>query len=289
MRAYAATVTPMYAATPADALQCQLDAITDIDRLRRLEVLPSLPGWMKDGRNGVDDLRQFTTAPLYFWTSQVAAVVEQASRSYPLQQDTFLPTLPSAFCVFEKPTLWAVIEGVRAGLSAVSWLTGPDAATGRLKLRIRGLVWTPGHANVCFSFEIIDPLHLPTSDDPTFAAEVLAVYRWICSASMFVEQRIVEHCTAPVARHAARRATKLNVSPTCNVVGMRRLDRRRLGSADDTAAIEWQCQWLVRGHWRQQFYPRAGRHVPRWIAPYIKGPDNKPLKMPKPTVFAVAR
>jgi hypothetical protein len=285
---YAATIIPQYARTPADALQCQLDAVADVDRLRRLGVLPSLPGWMRDARDGVDDLRQFTGAPLYFWTSHVATLVEQASRSYPIQQETFVPNLPGAFCVFERPTLSVMIHGVQAGLSAVSWLTGRDSVNGRLKLRVRGLVWTPGHANVCFSFEVTDPLRMPTSEDATFADEVLAVYRWICSASMFVEQRILEHVPGHVDRHTARRAARVEISPTCNVVQMRRLDRRRRGD-DDAAAIQWQCQWLVRGHWRRQFYPRAGRHVPRWIAPYVKGPDDKPMKAPKPTVFAVTR
>lgn len=288
LRSYAATVTPLYARNPSDALQCQLDAVAEVDRLRRMGVLPSLPDWMRDQRNGIDDLRQFTTAPLYFWTTPVATVVEQASRSYPVEEDTFLPRLPMAFCVFERPILWAVIHGVRAGLSAVSWLTGRDAASGLLKLRVRGLVWTAGRNDVCFSFEVTNPHRMPSGDDPTFADEVLAVYRWICAASMFVEQRIVEDTTAPVQRHTARRAAKLNLPSTCNVVQMRRLDRRASAS-DHAAAIEWQCQWLVRGHWRRQFYPRAGRHVPRWIAPYVKGPDDKPMKAPNPTVFAVTR
>jgi hypothetical protein len=152
------------------------------------------------------------------------------------------------------------------------------------------LIWTAGHCSVCFSFEVTDPRRMPTSNDPTFAEEALAAYRWICSASMFLEQKIVGHATASVGRHTARRAARLNVASTCNVVQMRRLDRRPSDSGrDESAAIEWQCQWLVRGHWRQQFYGRAGRHVPRWIAPYIKGPHDKPLKPPNSTVFAVTR
>ena len=186
LRAHAAVIKPQYAQTPADALQCWLDAIAVVERLRRMGVLPSMPDWMRDERDGIDDLRQFTTAPLYFWTAQVATVVEQASRSYPVQEDTFLPTLPAAYCVFEQPTLSSMIHGVRAGLSAVSWVTGTDITSGRLKVRARGLVWSAGHCSVCFSFEVTDPRRMPTSNDPTFAEEALAAYRWICSASMFL-------------------------------------------------------------------------------------------------------
>jgi hypothetical protein len=292
LREHATQVKPQYAHTAADALQCQIDAISTVETLRKAGLYRSDPGWMHDERNGLDDLRQFTMAPLYFWTTRVADVVEQASRSYPLQEDALLPKLSRAFCVFERPPLWMVIDGVRAGLSALSWASGTDATSGFLKLRIRGLVWNGGRCTVCFSVEIRNPLELPDSGaDPTFKEEVRAVYRWICSGSMFVEQRLVENETAAVGRHVARRASKLHIPSTCNVVQMRRLDRRRSdGTAQNhDAALEWQCQWLVRGHWRQQFYPSAGRHVPRWIAPYIKGPHDKPMKSPQPTVFVVKR
>jgi len=291
LRTYASQFRPQYARTPADALQCQLDAISVARGLAGTGLYRALPGWMHDERDGVDDLWQFTTAPLYFWTARIADVVEQASRSYPLQEQAFLPTLPHAFCAFEQPVLWAVIHGVRAGLSALTWITGIDQDTGVVKLRVRGLVWSGGQCSVCFSIEITNPLHVPNPDgDPTFEDEARAVYRWICSASMFVAQRITETASAPVGKHVARRAAHVSVSPTCHVVHMRRLDRRRHhDAAGDEAAIDWQCQWLVRGHWRQQFYPRAGRHVPRWIAPYVKGPEDKPMKTPKPTVFVVQR
>ena len=292
LREHATQVKPQYAHTAADALQCQLDAISTVDTLRRASLYRSYPSWVRDERNGVDDLYQFTTAPLFFWTARVAEVVEQASRSYPLQEEAFLPRLPRAFCVFERPTLWMVIDGVRAGLSALSWTTGIDESSGVLKLRVRGLVWVGQRCTVCFSIEVTNPRRIPNPDaDATFDQEALSVYRWICSASMFLEQRIIQNAPVPIGRHVAHRASKLNVAPTCNVVQMRRLDRRRPDGLvqDDTAPIEWQCQWLVRGHWRQQFYPSAGRHVPRWIAPYIKGPDDKPMKPPQRTVFAVKR
>jgi hypothetical protein len=144
---------------------------------------------------------------------------------------------------------------------------------------------------VCFAAEITNPVRIPNPDnDPTFEDEVQAIYRRICSASMFLEQRIAESGTVRVGRHVAQRADKLHVSPTCSVVQMRRLDHRRHGdAAEHETAVEWQCQWLVRGHWRQQFHPRANRHVPRWIASYLKGPVDKPMRTPKPTVFVVKR
>jgi hypothetical protein len=198
LREYARSVRPQYAGTPADALQCQLDALTEAVRLTHAARHLVGPDWMNT-RNSVDDVRQFTIAPLYFWTARIADVVEQASRSYPLQPETFLPTLPHAFCVFERPVLWAVIDGVRSGLSTLTWATGVDEATGVLRLRIRGLVWTPPHCSVCLSIEITNPVRISNPDgDPTLEDEGRAIYRWICSAAMFVEQRIADSAAVRV-------------------------------------------------------------------------------------------
>jgi hypothetical protein len=34
---------------------------------------------------------------------------------------------------------------------------------------------------------------------------------------------------------------------------------------------------VVRGHWRNQWYPSLNARRPLWIAPYLKGPDDAPL------------
>jgi hypothetical protein len=34
---------------------------------------------------------------------------------------------------------------------------------------------------------------------------------------------------------------------------------------------------IVRGHWRQQWYPSRGDHRPLWIDPHIRGPEGAPL------------
>lgn len=51
-----------------------------------------------------------------------------------------------------------------------------------------------------------------------------------------------------------------------------------------------QWQWLVAGHWRQQPYgPKRGLRRAQWIAGFVKGPDGRPMKTPKKTIFAVVR
>lgn len=42
--------------------------------------------------------------------------------------------------------------------------------------------------------------------------------------------------------------------------------------------VDWKYRWLVRGHHRAQWCPSTQSHKLMWIAPYIKGPEDKPLK-----------
>lgn len=58
---------------------------------------------------------------------------------------------------------------------------------------------------------------------------------------------------------------------------------------DEPRSVEWSCRWLVRGHWRNQYYPSTEVHRPKWIQPYAKGPEDKPLRTPATTVFEVVR
>jgi hypothetical protein len=53
--------------------------------------------------------------------------------------------------------------------------------------------------------------------------------------------------------------------------------RRTAHSGPGDGSREFHHQWIVRGHWRQQWYPARGVHRPVWIAPHIKGPEGAPL------------
>ena len=79
--------------------------------------------------------------------------------------------------------------------------------------------------------------------------------------------------------------------PAVRVIELRRREydsreHEQSGASDGPA---WQYQWIVSGHWRRQYYPASKAHKPRYIAPYVKGPADKPLKAPAGDVFAVTR
>ena len=106
----------------------------------------------------------------------------------------------------------------------------------------------------------------------------------------FCAQRIVKQESKQPPRHVRRRHG-LGAQPRpITVIVLRHLehDKRSLDHNQHETDIQWTCRWIVGGHWRDQWYPSRGRHRPKWIAPYIKGPEDRPL-VGRDRVFRVAR
>jgi hypothetical protein len=105
----------------------------------------------------------------------------------------------------------------------------------------------------------------------------------------FSAQHILTTTARQVGRAAQRRLARENpVVPPVHLVILRRKAYRAINE-ETGRTVEWSCQWLVRGHWRQQFFPSDGSNRPIWIAPYLKGPEGKPIRIASETVYDVAR
>jgi len=76
--------------------------------------------------------------------------------------------------------------------------------------------------------------------------------------------------------------------PAINVVKLRRSARQPADAATAREARNWACQWLVSGHWRKPD-PRMKEPAPVYVRPHVKGPEDKPLRTPRRTVYAVTR
>jgi len=54
--------------------------------------------------------------------------------------------------------------------------------------------------------------------------------------------------------------------------------RRKSAPTDKpVGSVEWQRRWVVRGHWRRQYYPKTKTHGWKYIYEHVKGPEDKPL------------
>lgn len=76
--------------------------------------------------------------------------------------------------------------------------------------------------------------------------------------------------------------------PIIKVITLRRLEQQPLAK-HQKQTVDWQYQWLVRWHWRNQYCPSTGEHKWTVIDTYVKGPLDKPLKPPGAKVFVAKR
>ncbi len=115
-----------------------------------------------------------------------------------------------------------------------------------------------------------------------------AVMRAVLSAFLWLKQTICVAKSTPMERHVSKRLSQLDIEKALHVITLRRAESR---SDRDVSGepVEWSCRWLVRGHWRQQYYPSTGKHAPVYVLPHVKGPEDKPIRVAAPTVFAVKR
>jgi len=79
-------------------------------------------------------------------------------------------------------------------------------------------------------------------------------------------------------KRVARSQRQMNLPNLVTVMEYRRYksDTQYIGEG----AIEWSHRWIVRGHWRWQPYKdEQGKTLRKriWIAPFMKGPEDKPL------------
>jgi hypothetical protein len=100
--------------------------------------------------------------------------------------------------------------------------------------------------------------------------------QWFITACRLMQQTLATRTLETVRPKALRRFDLKD--DTITVV---RLRRPKYVEGEGHGDVEWNFQWIVRGHWRNQPYKdESGEVVYRriYIAPFVKGPEGKPLK-----------
>ncbi|WP_158827763.1 hypothetical protein [Streptomyces sp. NRRL S-118] len=95
------------------------------------------------------------------------------------------------------------------------------------------------------------------------------------AAWLLMVQPLADCSEVPPSRAIRKRLRRINNEPA----SVRLIDLRRpkIGNAHGSGNRDYHYQWIVRGHWRQQWYPVRQVHRPVWIAPHVKGPEGAPL------------
>lgn len=113
--------------------------------------------------------------------------------------------------------------------------------------------------------------------------------RLFASMMLLLSQRLLTTSHRAPDRAARRRIARTDVAldSVVRVVELRR--RESVSREGDSRDVEWACRWWVSGHWRWQWRPKLARHQWTWVRPYVKGPEDRPLRPPRTTIFAVVR
>lgn len=125
-------------------------------------------------------------------------------------------------------------------------------------------------------------------DNPRILADLQLDRRRFAAFAMLVNQTITEVTEHRALRPVDRRCQRAGVPSTVQVVRLRRVSGARSEPEGETL-VEWSHQWLVSGHWRNQACgPSLSERRWTFIAPYVKGPEDKPLIL-KDKVYAAVR
>jgi hypothetical protein len=105
-------------------------------------------------------------------------------------------------------------------------------------------------------------------------------------AQPFVENTTLDHVASFDGAH---RQSKLNDAKKIQIVYLRRREQHPTLQDGTSNPVDWSCQWLVQGHWRNQYHPSDQSHKPAFIQSYVKGPEDKPFRVPREKIFAAVR
>lgn len=221
-------------------------------------------------RNGF--LLGLQTADLYWVSEPMADLAEAAGRTvpgFPLEK----PDLPS----------W----------SGLMILDREDSNTGESDEDLSGLLWWPlkdrpdsliwGIAVAALHGELRVP-SLPLiirfgtkwADFSEPSMQKLVFFRLMQAAWLLMQQPLAEVTEVQADRPARKRLRRLGEqAPMIRVIELRR--PQHSSSDPGLSGREYQHQWIVKGHWRQQWYATRQVHRPVWIAPHVKGPEGAPM------------
>lgn len=256
-----------------------------------------------------------TRAETYAVSSEIVDVLEVAAPSIPdyTLHDTDPPT-KSGFIYLERPIVIKDIHDnplvVRAigwdpiaysdNIDRIGWAIEPDGAQNSLgEWALLFLLWTDpsdarDHMHDNYVNELSDLSSKYGLKPPQNLWSILGgvwpvgtapsdnniVFRFLMTFFRFCQEEWIDSRAIAPDRAAVRRAERRGVpQPRVRVVRLRRRGNHQAAHPDQSGERKLYVnhRGLVRGHWRNQWYPSLQQHRPKWIAEFLKGPDDAPL------------
>ena len=258
---------------------------------------------------------------LYWISGNMMALIEAATPRMP-DQVFRRDDLPSevGFAVFARPFVYHDLRGKAMPVSAMSWRPVVDPSNDRSGVvvahynELGSLEWQKeitnperfpslllSHVEIYIYGEAIIPIGFPHEmpDHANESKEVQDALRECVRLQRKVPMAIWTLMGQPLAvvekrrpERATRRRLEKDSSPlavsTIRVVDLRRIVEKKEGGDGGTVEVEWTHQWIVSGHWRNQWVPSKATHRVVWINAYLKGPPDKPIVIKK-TVHRLVR
>lgn len=245
-------------------------------------------------RTEVDLLR---AADLYFVNDDMTSLAEAAGRTLPgltlLRED-----LPSerGLCVFSRPIgTYSTDDGLddEVSIIAFSWTHGRNGGVYLCFYSWRDLNTQSALASGRYSQEDAERLRAThprlTHDtegairygnhDHLPSGTILDGWGRTALATWLLMQQESVGASARYGFNQLDRARmkrrKVKPSP---VTVIRLRYAKRADSTPTGETREYHHRWVVRGHWRRQWYPSRNGHIPIWIPAHVKGPEGAPLK-----------
>ncbi|MEU3399386.1 hypothetical protein [Streptomyces filamentosus] len=135
----------------------------------------------------------------------------------------------------------------------------------------------PGHGFTYLRTTLIEA----GKPDLTGTAESdIALLRLIQATWLLMGQTLATSERVAADRASRRRIQRLDraYGTEVRLIRLRRARTERgTAPAEQPGTREYQHRWVVRGHWRRQWYPSRNANKPIWISPYIAGPEDAPL------------
>ena len=177
---------------------------------------------------------------------------------------------------------------VRNGFALFPHAIDYDQTTNTPKAPCRVLVWVSDGIEL-WAFGISHRADFPEARSNVWAIEIITGMR--LDGDIFDPDQAIDVVrqhqsfwrlaqqvlAAPQGLSRARRREEKRQGSTRKSVTVLRLRRVEQKEPTESVNVEWSRRWIVRGHWRNQWYPSLDVHRQIWISPFVKGPDEKPL------------